>query len=95
MTSRFVACRVRPANRNLPCDPDGSLPECWLLIECPGDAAEATDYWLSTLPRDTPIAELVRLGKIRWRIEHDYRELQTAVIRLLGHCPYCQRAGPT
>lgn len=23
-----------------------------------------------------PIAELVRLGKIRWRIEHDYRELK-------------------
>jgi hypothetical protein len=22
-------------------------------------------------------------------------ELQTAVIRLLSHCPYCQRAGPT
>lgn len=76
MNSRFAARRVRPANRNLPRNADGSLPECWLLIEWPDSAAEPTDYWLSTLPADTPIAELVRLGKIRWRIEHDYRELK-------------------
>lgn len=76
MSSRFAATRVRPANRNLPKNPDGSLPECWLLVEWPKDADQPTDYWLSTLPADTPIAELVRLGKIRWRIEHDYRELK-------------------
>ena len=76
MTSRFTAARVRPANRNLPKNPDGSLPDCWLLVEWPEDATEPTDYWLSTLAEDTPIAELVRLGKIRWRIEHDYRELK-------------------
>ena len=76
MTSRFAATRVRPANRNLPRDPDGSPPECWLLAEWPDDADEPTDYWLSTLPADTLTSELVRLGKIRWRIEHDYRELK-------------------
>ncbi|MEO9247473.1 transposase [Citricoccus nitrophenolicus] len=76
MTSRFAALRVRPAGRNLPRNPDGSLPECWLLAEWPTGAAEPTDYWLSTLPADTEVAELVRLGKIRWRIEHDYRELK-------------------
>ena len=76
MTSRFTAARVRPANRNLPREPDGSLPVCWLLAEWPENSDEPTDYWLSTLPDDTPIAELVRLGKIRWRIEHDYRELK-------------------
>ncbi|MCX4649391.1 MULTISPECIES: hypothetical protein [unclassified Streptomyces] len=27
------------------------------------------------MPADTPMADLVRLAKIRWRIEHDYREL--------------------
>ena len=37
------------------------------------------DYWLSNLPEDTPIAELVRLAKIRWRVEHDYRELKTGL----------------
>lgn len=76
MTSRFAARRVRPANRNIPRHADGSLPECWLLVEWAHDESEPTDYWLSTLPETTPIAELVRLGKIRWRIEHDYRELK-------------------
>lgn len=79
MTSYFLAIRVRPANRDIPRADDGSLPECWLLAEWPPDADEPTDYWLSTLPADTPIAELVRLAKIRWRIEHDYRELKTGL----------------
>jgi len=47
-----------------------------LLIEWPADARAPTDYWLSNLPADTPIAGLVRLAKVRWRIEHDYRELK-------------------
>jgi SRSO17 transposase len=76
MRSRFLALRVRPANRAIPRLPDGSLPECWLLVEWPPGEPEPTDYWLSTLPADTPLRELVRLAKIRWRIEHDYRELK-------------------
>ncbi len=76
MSSRFTAVRVRPANRNIPRQPGGCLPDCWLIAEWPQDAAEPTDYWLSTLPENTPLAELVRLAKIRWRIEHDYRELK-------------------
>ncbi len=35
------------------------------------------------LPTHTPINELVRLGKLLWRIEHDYRELKVALG--LGH----------
>jgi SRSO17 transposase len=76
MTSCFLAIRVRPANRDIPRGPGGSLPDCWLLAEWPPEAGEPTDYWLSNLPADTPIAGLVRLAKIRWRIEHDYRELK-------------------
>jgi SRSO17 transposase len=76
MSSCFLAIRVRPANRDIPRAGDGSLPECWLLAEWPPEADEPTDYWLSTLPGTTPLAELVRLAKIRWRIEHDYRELK-------------------
>ena len=83
MTSHFLAIRVRPANRDIPRAADGSLPACWLLAEWPPGSDEPTDYWLSTLPPDTPIAELVRLAKIRWRIEHDYRELKTGLG--LGH----------
>jgi SRSO17 transposase len=76
MTSCFLAIRVRPANRDIPRAGDGSLPECWLLAEWPPQADEPADYWLSDLPGTAPIAELVRLAKIRWRIEHDYRELK-------------------
>jgi SRSO17 transposase len=79
MTSCFLAIRVRPANRDIPRAGDGSLPECWLLAGWPPEADEPADYWLSTLPEDAPIAELVRLAKIRWRIEHDYRELKTGL----------------
>jgi SRSO17 transposase len=83
MTSCFLALRVRPANRAIPRADDGSLPECWLLAEWPPHAGEPDGYWLSTLPEDTPLAELVRLAKIRWRVEHDYRELKTGLG--LGH----------
>ena len=76
MRSRFIALRVRPANRNIPRAGDGSLPECWLVAEWAPHEPEPTDYWLSTLPEDTPLRTLVRLAKIRWRIEHDYRELK-------------------
>jgi SRSO17 transposase len=79
MTSHFLAIRVRPANRDIPRAADGSLPERWLLAEWPPGAGEPSDYWLSNLPADTPIGELVRLAKIRWRIEHDYRELKTGL----------------
>ncbi len=76
MRSLFLALRVRPANRNIPRAEDGTLPECWQLAEWPPGAAEPTDFWLSTLPADIQLRDLVRLAKIRWRIEHDYRELE-------------------
>jgi SRSO17 transposase len=79
MTSWFLAIRARPAGRPIPRAADRSLPSCWLLAEWPPEADEPTGYWLSTMPEDTPIEELVRLAKIRWRIEHDYRELKTAL----------------
>ena len=79
MTSNFAAIRVRPASRHLPRAADGSLPECWLLAEWPPQASEPAGYWLPDLPEDTPVTELVRLAKIRCRIEHDYRELKTGL----------------
>ncbi|WP_406311878.1 IS701 family transposase [Streptosporangium sp. NBC_01639] len=79
MRSRFLALRVRPANHDIPRHDDGHLPECWLLAEWPPGESEPTDYWLSTLPADIRLRDLVRLAKIRWRIEHDYRELKTGL----------------
>ncbi|MFD7445793.1 transposase [Streptomyces sp. NPDC059909] len=42
MRSRFLALRVRPANRTIRRGVDGSLPDCWLLAEWPPGAAEPT-----------------------------------------------------
>nr|WSZ12115.1 IS701 family transposase [Streptomyces canus]WSZ20465.1 IS701 family transposase [Streptomyces canus]WSZ20528.1 IS701 family transposase [Streptomyces canus] len=87
MRSHFLALRVRPAGiraRRLAKAAataqdgwwDGVLPEVTLLVQWPEDAEVPTGYWLSNLPATTVPAELVRLAKIRWRIEHDYRELK-------------------
>ncbi|MFC7640760.1 IS701 family transposase [Streptosporangium lutulentum] len=80
LRSRFVALRVRPAGLRIRRAHMGEdLPVCWLLAEWPPGESEPTKYWLSTLPADIPLRRLVRLAKIRWRIEHDYRELKTGL----------------
>jgi SRSO17 transposase len=79
MRSHFLRLRIRPANRDIPRNPDGSLPECWLIAEWPPNTAEPVTYWLSNLDTRTSLKTLVRLGKIRWRVEHDYRELKTGL----------------
>jgi SRSO17 transposase len=58
---------------------DRELPARWLLAEWPASAAEPARYWLSNLPEATPLVELVRLGKLRWRIQQDYRECKGAL----------------
>jgi SRSO17 transposase len=74
MQSRFAAVRVRPAHKDdRRTEP---RPEEWLLIEWPCGEKEPTKYWLSTLPQRTPLRHLVRIAKIRWRVERDYQELK-------------------
>lgn len=81
LASRFAAVRLRPASR------DYSLTrpraEEWLLIEWPEGDAEPLRYWLSTLPANMTLKELVAAAKLRWRIERDYRELKQELG--LGH----------
>ena len=75
LSSRFAALRVRAAHR----DEEGlraPRAEQWLLIEWPLDQAQPTKYWLSTLPVNTSLVELVKTAKMRWRIERDYQELK-------------------
>ena len=79
MRSHFLAIRIRPANRDIPRAEDGTLPEQWLLAEWPPDKDEPVKYWLSNVDKRTPLKTLVRLAKIRWRVEHDYRELKTGL----------------
>ncbi len=42
-------------------------------------AAEPVKYWLANLDEHTDLERLVHLAKLRWRIEHDYRELKDAL----------------
>jgi SRSO17 transposase len=74
LRSRFAAVRVRCAHRDY--WSSELRAEQWLLIEWPKGEAEPTKYFLSTLPAATPIQELVRVAKLRWRIERDYQELK-------------------
>jgi len=76
MRSHFALIELRPANKNIPRGDDGVLPIRTLLAEWPPDQDEPTGYWLVRLPPGTDLATTVRLAKIRWRIEHDYRELK-------------------
>jgi SRSO17 transposase len=82
MSSRFLALRVRPANidlRRQAHKAGDELPVRWLICEWPAKEAEPTKYWLSNLPDQAPLKQLVRLAKMRFRIEQDYRELKDAL----------------
>jgi hypothetical protein len=58
---------------------DWVLPDLWLLAERPTGAADPTDLLAGPPPGpDMPLAGLVRPAEIRWRIEHDYRQLNMA-----------------
>lgn len=81
LKSRFAAVRIRPAHRdNWRADPHA---EEWLLVEWPSGENEPTKYWLSTLPPQTKLQELVKIAKHRWIIERDYEELKQELG--LGH----------
>ena len=78
--SRFLALRAQPANVKLRrAAAGGELARRWLLCEWPEGAAEPVKYWLANLDEDTDLERLVHLAKLRWRIEHDYRELKDAL----------------
>lgn len=72
LISRFAALRVDPAhahNRNaqLP-------PRQWLLVEWPHKEEEPCKFWFSNLPHQAGLRRMVRLAKIRWRVEQNYQQ---------------------
>jgi SRSO17 transposase len=80
LVSRLVALRVRPAGVRLRrAAHGGQLPVRWLVAEWPDGEPEPVTCWLATLPADTPLEQLVHLAKLRWRVEHDDRELKDAL----------------
>jgi SRSO17 transposase len=48
----------------------------WLLVEWPTDEKAPTKFVLSTLPMTTPLKQMVRTFKSRWRIERSYEDLK-------------------
>ncbi|MEW2418916.1 IS701 family transposase, partial [Streptomyces sp. NPDC046866] len=79
LSSHFVLLRIRLAGRRPKPAEDGTIPLTWLIAQWPEGEDEPVKYWISNLPADIPAKDLVRLAKARWRIEHDYRELKTAL----------------
>ena len=53
------------------------------MAEWPRGAAEPAKYWLSNLPLETTLEELMRLARHRWIVERDYLELKQELG--LGH----------
>ena len=71
---RFAACRVQPAHGHVQDRPE--LQPVWLLMEWPPDVEAATKYWFSNLPEEVSLRRLVRLAKLRWRVEQNYQQLK-------------------
>ncbi|MFF1278741.1 hypothetical protein ACFVZC_36115 [Streptomyces marokkonensis] len=86
MASRFAVLTVRPAGKQslAAAQEVGGGRNRWggvlltrtLLFEWPEGQDAPSGYWISNLPVTTPVADRVRWAKMRWRIEHDYRELK-------------------
>jgi SRSO17 transposase len=81
LSGRFAAVRVRHAGGNA--GRARLLPEQWLLIEWAAGDADPLKYYLSTLPEDIALSELVAQAHMRWRIERDYQDLKQELG--LGH----------
>lgn len=74
LRSRFAALRVHVAHGYH--TGEAPRPEEWLLVEWPQSEPQPTDFWLLSVSADTPLADLVRLAKMRWHVEQDYQQLK-------------------
>lgn len=91
--SRFAATRVRAArgaSTRGAIHPRDVREEEWLLLHWPEDAKGPTKAWLSNLGPDATLTDLVRLARVRWRIERDHQECK----ELLGFDHYEGRTWP-
>lgn len=73
MSSKFLLYRVRAAEKHT----KGRAPsdEQWLICEWPV-TEKKPKFWLSNLPKNISSKHLVRLTKLRWRVERDYQEMK-------------------
>ncbi len=76
-SSRFAAVRVRTAHHHHKSWPPGT--EQWLLCEWSSSEKAPHKFHLSTLPKTASLRTLVRLAKLRWRVERDYQEMKQEI----------------
>lgn len=73
-SGNFAALRLRSAEGTSHNKPPGE-PE-WVIVERTQSDKRPYKFWLSNLPPDTPLKELVRLLKMRWHVERNYQEMK-------------------
>jgi SRSO17 transposase len=76
LSSKFLAYRVRSAVKHTKGRPPSE--ELWLLCEWQSCDTEPR-FHLSTLPANLSVRKLVRIAKLRWRVERDYQDLKGEV----------------
>jgi SRSO17 transposase len=79
LRSRFARVQVRVS----PIRGEKRFVEETLLIEWPKGEDKPTKYWLATVAPEMSLRRLVDIAHMRWRIEHDYRDLKQEIG--LGH----------
>lgn len=72
---RFYAARVYSAERHTK-KTRPALKPIWLVIEDTSEEKRPFKFYFSNLPESTSLKRLVRLTKLRWRVERDYQELK-------------------
>ena len=77
MSSRFACLRVRSAEGHTKRRPPSE--EQWLVCEWPEAEKSPTKFYFSSLPAETSHRRLVRIIKLRWRVERDYQDLKQEV----------------
>jgi SRSO17 transposase len=78
-SSRFAAIWVTPAENHGRGRGRPPAEAVWLLIEWPEGEPEPTKHWLAAFPMTASLVSLVRLAKLRWRVERDYQELKQEI----------------
>jgi SRSO17 transposase len=75
ISSRFFAARIYSAERHTK-KTRPALTPIWLVIEDTGEETRPFKFYFSNMPAETALKRLVRLVKLRWRVERDYQELK-------------------
>ncbi len=76
-SSRFAAVRIHTAHKHGAGAPPG--PCLWFLCEWPTNETAPQRSWLASLPESTSLKTLVRMAKLRWRVERDYQDMKGEV----------------